>query len=94
MNQKAIEVQLASAQTKVDQAKAQLDLYEKQSAALHVRAGISGVLAQLAGALAGGPARDRWHLGGRGDSAGQAQGRVADCRDPGARYSDRPARLH
>ncbi len=47
VNQKAIEVQLASAQTKIDQAKAQLDLYEKQSAALHVRAGISGVLAQL-----------------------------------------------
>jgi RND family efflux transporter MFP subunit len=47
VNQKAIEVQLASSQAKVDQAKAQLDLYEKQSAALHVRAGISGVLAQL-----------------------------------------------
>jgi RND family efflux transporter MFP subunit len=47
VNQKAIEVQLASAQAKVDQAKAQLDLYQKQSAALHVRAGISGVLAQL-----------------------------------------------
>ena len=47
VNQKAIEVQLASAQTKIDQAKAQLDLYEKQSAALHVRAGISGVVAQL-----------------------------------------------
>ena len=47
VNQKAIEVQLASAQTKVEQAKAQLDLYEKQAAALHVRAGISGVLAQL-----------------------------------------------
>jgi hypothetical protein len=47
VNQKAIEVQLASAQNKIDQAKAQLDLYEKQSAALHVRAGISGVLAQL-----------------------------------------------
>jgi RND family efflux transporter MFP subunit len=47
VNQKAIEVQLASAQTKVEQAKAQLDLYEKQSAALHVKAGISGVLAQL-----------------------------------------------
>ena len=40
MNAKAIEVQLASSQTKVDQAKAQLDLYEKQTAALHVRAGI------------------------------------------------------
>jgi RND family efflux transporter MFP subunit len=47
VNAKAIEVQLASAGTKVDQAKAQLDLYEKQSAALHVKAGISGVLAQL-----------------------------------------------
>jgi RND family efflux transporter MFP subunit len=47
VNAKAIAVQLASAQTKVDQAKAQLDLYEKQSEALHVRAGISGVLAQL-----------------------------------------------
>ncbi len=45
--QKAIEVQLASAQAKVEQAKAQLDLYEKQYAALSVRAGISGVLAQL-----------------------------------------------
>jgi RND family efflux transporter MFP subunit len=30
-----------------DAPKAQLDLYEKQAAALHVRAGISGVLAQL-----------------------------------------------
>jgi HlyD family secretion protein len=48
VNAKAIEVQLDSQQTKVDQAKAQLDLYEKQAAALHVRAGISGVLAQLA----------------------------------------------
>jgi multidrug resistance efflux pump len=47
VNAKAIEVQLASAATKVEQAKAQLDLYEKQSNALHVRAGISGVLAQL-----------------------------------------------
>jgi RND family efflux transporter MFP subunit len=47
VNQKAIEVQLDSSQTKVEQAKAQLDLYEKQAAALHVRAGISGVLAQL-----------------------------------------------
>ena len=47
VNAKAIEVQLASAATKVEQAKAQLDLYEKQSNALHVRAGISGVLVQL-----------------------------------------------
>ncbi|MDR3774561.1 MAG: HlyD family efflux transporter periplasmic adaptor subunit [Terracidiphilus sp.] len=47
VNAKAIEVQLASAQTKVEQARAQLDLYQKQTAALQVRAGISGVLAQL-----------------------------------------------
>jgi multidrug efflux pump subunit AcrA (membrane-fusion protein) len=48
VNQKAIEVQLASAQTKIEQAKALLALYEKQEAALQVRAGISGVLAPLA----------------------------------------------
>ncbi len=47
VNQRAIEVQLASAQTKVDQAKALLDLYQKQSQALEVRAGISGTLAPL-----------------------------------------------
>ncbi len=48
VNQRAIEIQLASAQTKVDQAKALLDLYEKQSAALQVRSTISGTLAPLA----------------------------------------------
>ncbi len=48
VNQKAIEVQLASAQTKIDQAKALLDLYQKQEDALEVRAGISGVLQPLA----------------------------------------------
>jgi HlyD family secretion protein len=48
VNQKAIEVQLASAQTKIDQAKALLDLYQTQEDALHVRAGISGALAPLA----------------------------------------------
>ena len=48
VNQKAIEVQLASQQTKIDQAKALLDLYQKQAAALQVRAGISGSLAPLA----------------------------------------------
>lgn len=48
VNQKAIDVQLASAQTKIDQAKALLDLYEKQSAALEVRSSISGTLAPLA----------------------------------------------
>ncbi len=48
VNQKAIEVQLASAQAKIDQAKALLELYEKQSAALEVRPTISGTLAPLA----------------------------------------------
>ena len=47
VNQKAIEVQLASAQTKVDQAKALLDLYQMQAAALQVKSTISGTLAQL-----------------------------------------------
>jgi len=47
VNEKAIEVQLASSQTKVDQAKALLDLYQKQAAALQVRSTISGTLAQL-----------------------------------------------
>jgi HlyD family secretion protein len=47
VNEKAIEVQMASAQTKIDQAKATLDLYEKQEDALQVRAGISGVVAPL-----------------------------------------------
>ncbi|MGH9588793.1 MAG: efflux RND transporter periplasmic adaptor subunit [Terracidiphilus sp.] len=48
VNQQAIEVQLSSAQTKIDQAKSQLALYQQQSAALQVRAGISGELAPLA----------------------------------------------
>jgi RND family efflux transporter MFP subunit len=48
VNQKAIEVQLASAQTKIDQAKALLDLYQRQARALEVRAGISGAVAPLA----------------------------------------------
>jgi RND family efflux transporter MFP subunit len=47
VNTRAIEVQLASSQTKIDQAQALLDLYEKQEAALQVRAGISGVLVAL-----------------------------------------------
>ncbi len=47
VNQQAIAVQLASAQTKIDQAKAQLALYQQQAAALQVRAGISGELAPL-----------------------------------------------
>ena len=48
VNQKAIQVQLASAQAKIDQAKAQLALYQKQTEELEVRAGISGALAPLA----------------------------------------------
>ncbi len=48
VNQKAIAVQLASAQAKVDQAKALLDLYEKQAAGLEVRPSIAGTLAPLA----------------------------------------------
>lgn len=47
VNTKAIEVQLASAQTKIDQAQALYDLYRKQEAALQVRAGINGVLSTL-----------------------------------------------
>jgi RND family efflux transporter MFP subunit len=48
VNEKAIVVQMRSAQTKIDQAKALLDLYQKQQDALEVRAGITGVLAPLA----------------------------------------------
>lgn len=47
VNEKAIEVQLASAQAKVDQAKALYDLYQKQSEALEVRAGLAGELVSL-----------------------------------------------
>lgn len=48
VNQRAIVIQLGSAETKIDQAKALLDLYQKQSAALQVRSTISGTLAPLA----------------------------------------------
>jgi multidrug resistance efflux pump len=48
VNQKAIQVQLASAETKVDSARALLALYQSQQDALHVKAGISGVVASLA----------------------------------------------
>ena len=48
VNQKAIAVQLASQKTKIDQAQALLDLYEKQSQALEVRSTITGTLAPLA----------------------------------------------
>jgi HlyD family secretion protein len=47
VNTKAIEVQLASSQTKIEQAQALLALYEKQEQSLLVRAGIAGVLVAL-----------------------------------------------
>ncbi|WP_263357210.1 efflux RND transporter periplasmic adaptor subunit [Acidicapsa ligni] len=47
VNTKAIEIQLASSQTKIDQAEALLGLYEKQEQSLEVRAGIAGVLVAL-----------------------------------------------
>ena len=47
VNQKAVQVQLQSQQTKVDSARALLDLYQKQEDELHVKAGISGVVASL-----------------------------------------------
>jgi HlyD family secretion protein len=47
VNTKAIKIQLASSQTKVDQAQALLSLYEKQEQALQVKAGIAGVLVAL-----------------------------------------------
>jgi HlyD family secretion protein len=42
VNEKNIEVQLASSQTKIDQAKTLLSLYQKQTDALQVKAGIAG----------------------------------------------------
>jgi len=48
VNQKAIEVQLASQKTKIDQAQALLDLYQKQAQDLQVHSTISGTLAPLA----------------------------------------------
>jgi len=48
VNQNAIEVQLASSQTKIEQARALLDLYQKEKDALEVRVGINGVLVPLA----------------------------------------------
>lgn len=51
VNQKAIEVQLASSEAKVDQARALLDLYQKQAASLEVHSTISGTLAPLAAPL-------------------------------------------
>ncbi len=49
LNEQNIKVQLASGQSKIDQAKTLVDLYQKQKAALEVRAGLSGQLAALSG---------------------------------------------
>ncbi len=48
LNRKAMEVQLASSQARVDQAKALLALYEKESREMQVRSSITGILAPLA----------------------------------------------
>jgi HlyD family secretion protein len=48
VNQKAIAVQLASQKTKIDQAQALLDLYQKQAHDLQVHSTITGTLAPLA----------------------------------------------
>jgi RND family efflux transporter MFP subunit len=48
VNEKGIAVQLASQKTKIDQAQALLDLYERQAQALQVRSTITGTLAPLA----------------------------------------------
>jgi RND family efflux transporter MFP subunit len=47
VNQKAIEVELASQKTKIDQAQALLNLYEQQAQALEVHSTIAGTLAPL-----------------------------------------------
>ncbi|HWE85692.1 MAG TPA: HlyD family efflux transporter periplasmic adaptor subunit [Terracidiphilus sp.] len=47
VNENAIKVQLASSQSKIDQAKSLVGLYEQQKAALEVRAGIAGEAAAL-----------------------------------------------
>lgn len=48
VNEKAIEVQLASQKTKIEQAQALLNLYEQQAQGLEVRSTIAGTLAPLA----------------------------------------------
>ncbi|HUY81989.1 MAG TPA: HlyD family efflux transporter periplasmic adaptor subunit [Acidobacteriaceae bacterium] len=48
VNQKAIQIQLDSSKTKIEQARALLNLYQKQEDALEVRVGITGVLTPLA----------------------------------------------
>src|SRR5579884_2099271 len=48
VNEKAIEVQLGSQKTKIDQAQALVDLYQKQAQSLEVRSTLAGTLAPLA----------------------------------------------
>jgi multidrug resistance efflux pump len=48
VNQEAIEIQLASQKTRIDQAQALVDLYQKQAQGLEVRSTITGTLAPLA----------------------------------------------
>lgn len=48
VNRRAIAVQLASAETKVSQARALVDLFQKQTAALQIRSTIAGTLVPLA----------------------------------------------
>jgi len=47
VTQNAMSVSLASAQSKIDQARTLVDLYQKQTAALEVKAGIAGQVASL-----------------------------------------------
>jgi hypothetical protein len=91
MNEKVIASQLAVEQTKVDQARALYQLKQQQLAAARDsrhqrRAGGS--------AASGGRARGARHHAGQGGSARSVEGLAQDRRDPGARHSDRPARLH
>jgi multidrug resistance efflux pump len=61
VTQNAMSVQLSSSQSKIDQAKTLVDLYQKQTAALEVRAGIAGQVAALA-AGANGPIQVGTHV--------------------------------
>ena len=78
VNQKAILVQLDSAQTKVDSARALLSLYQKQKDDLQVKAGIAGVVASLPTPMSVGHARHRRNLRRRGHRSQTAQSLSAD----------------
>jgi HlyD family secretion protein len=95
VNQKAIEVQLASQQTKIDQAKALLDALSKtDAAALEVRAGISGELAPLATPLQVGQHVTAGTSVAKVIQLDKLKAASPDRRNPGARHPDRPAGLH